>query len=539
MVPLAMGASLLAGVAAATAQAATRQAPVNGGTLNLGFTSDIHTLDPVQLADTQSIVPGLAIYNTLLTYNAKSQVVPELAQRWKVENGGKTYILYLRHGVRFSDGAAFTSQDVIDEFVRDITPSNADPYSGALSAVVGYAAFQKHPKGVPAGLKALGPYAVEINLTEPQGFFLNVLTLVSVSGIPDPAMVKKWGAAYTNHPVGTGPFMLKNYTPEHSLTLVPNPYYWGPKPHLAAVNMYFNLQPNTALLEFERGQLDAVPAAEQFELPPSMYLTAMANPTLRKDYYRAPVIGISIAFMNEQLVPQFKNVLVRQAINYAVSKQQLIARFNNRGLPATQVLPPGMPGYEKNLKGYPYNLQKARQLLKQAGYAKGFSVTYWTPTDTDYLDPAEVIQSDLARVGIKVTLKTMTLGAYETALSANKVTFGPEYWTEDYPDPQDFLFYMLDPSGINGAGNFANWVDPKFAQLERRANALPASEDALRYRLYDEAQNIAVQQAPWLFMWFPVQDMLISPKLEPSPRTHLDLYLNPNLPMALGTIWKQ
>jgi oligopeptide transport system substrate-binding protein len=305
------------------------------------------------------------------------------------------------------------------------------------------------------------------------------------------------------------------------------------------VNMYFNLQPNTALLEFERGQLDAVPAAEQFELPPSMYLTAMANPTLRKDYYRAPVIGISIAFMNEQLVPQFKNVLVRQAINYAVSKQQLIARFNNRGLPATQVLPPGMPGYEKNLKGYPYNLQKARQLLKRAGYAKGFSVTYWTPTDTDYLDPAEVIQSDLARVGIKVTLKTMTLGAYETALSANKVTFGPEYWTEDYPDPQDFLFYMLDPSGINGAGNFANWVDPKFAQLERRANALPASEDALRYRLYDEAQNIAVQQAPWLFMWFPVQDMLISPKLEPSPRTHLDLYLNPNLPMALGTIWKQ
>lgn len=528
------GALLSAGIVGASAAVQAS----GSGVLNLGFTSDIHSLDPIQVADTQSVVPTDAIYNTLLTYNHQSKVIPDLVTSWQVKDGGKLYVLHLRHGVEFSNGDPFNATDVIDEFVRDMTPKNADPYGFALSAVVGYSAFQKKPTGVPKGIMAPNPYTVDIQLTEPQGYFLNVLTLPSIAAIPDPIAVAKYGQSYTNHPVGTGAFMLSAYTPEHSLTLVPNPHYWGPKPKLSQVNMTFSLSAETGLLEFERGQLDVFPAAAQFELPSADYLTVQQNPTLKAQYYRAPVVGISMAFMNEDLVPAFKNPLVRQAINYAVSKIDLIRTFNGRGLPATQVLPPGMPGYQPSVKGYPYNPAKAKALLAKAGYKKGFSFTFWTPSDPNYLNPAQVIASELGQVGIKVSLKTMTLSTYESGMSANKIPMGFEYWTEDYPDPQDFLYYMLDPSGVHGNGNFANWVNTKFAHLERTANALPPSQDARRYQLYKQADDIAVQQAPWLFGWFPVQDMLISSKLSPSPKKDLADYLNANLPLNLDVISK-
>lgn len=536
---LAVAGTLMAGGTVATAAAARHRAAASSSVLNLGFTSDIKTLDPLQTADTQSDVPVDAIYNMLLTYNPQSKVIPSLAQSWQIQDGGKRYILHLRHGVRFSNGDAFTAQDVVDELDRAMNPKNADPYSGALSAVVGYGAYQKKPVGTPSGLTSPNPYTVVIQLTQPQGFFLNALTLPSVGGIPDPAAVAKYGQNYTNHPVGTGPYMLSAYQPGQSLTLVRNPYYWGAKPKIATVNMLFNLTPQTGLQMFEKGQLDVFPAAAQFEIPSADYLTVLSNPALKADYYRAPVIGISMAFLNEQLVPAFKNVKVRQAINYAVNKTALIRTFNGRGLPATQILPPGMPGYQPSLKGYPYNPRKARQLLAEAGYKKGFTVTMWVPSDPNYLNPAQVIQSELGQVGITLKLRTMTLATYEQGMSANKVPMGFEYWTEDYPDPQDFLFYMLDPSLVNGNGNFANWVDPQFAKLEQTANNLPPSQDARRYQLYDQAQSIAMAQAPWLFGWFPVQDALISPSLSPSPKVALYDYLNPNLPLQIASLSKR
>jgi oligopeptide transport system substrate-binding protein len=531
----AAAAALLSAVVGASAQA---QGMGPSGVLNLGFTSDIHSLDPTQQADTQSAVPISAIYNTLLTYNHQSKIVPDLVASWDIKDGGKLYILHLRHGVVFSNGDPFNATDVVDALVRDMTPKTADPYGFALSAVEGYSAFQKKPTGVPKGITAPNPYTVDIQLTQPQGFFLNVLALPSIGAIPDPAVVAKYGQSYTNHPVGTGAFMVSAYTPEHSLTLVPNPHYWGPKPKVAKVNMYFNLSAETGLLEFERGQLDVFPAAMQFELPSADYLAAMANPALKAQYHRAPVVGISFVFLNEQLVPAFKSLLVRQAINYAVSKIALLRTFNGRGLAATQVLPPGMPGYQPSIKGYPYNPAKAKELLAKAGYKNGFSVTFWTPSDPNYLNPAQVIASELGQVGVKVTLKTMTLATYESGMSANKIPMGFEYWTEDYPDPQDFLYYMLDPSGINGNGNFANWVNNKFTALERKANAMPATQNAARYKLYEQADQIAVQQAPWLFGWFPVQDALISSHLSPSPSKDLEDYLNPNLPLNLDVISK-
>lgn len=508
-------------------------------TLNLGFTSDIKTLDPLQTTDTQSDVPVDSIYDMLLTYNRHSQIVPDLVASWKIQDGGKRYVLHLRHGVRFSNGDALTAQAVVDELDRDMNPKSADPYSGALSAVVGYAAYQKKAVGTPSGLSAPDPYTVVIQLTQPQGFFLNGLTLPSVGGIPDPAAVAKYGQNYTNHPVGTGPYMLSSYQPGHALTLVRNPDYWGAKPKIATVHMLFNLTPQTGLQMFEKGQLDVFPAAAQFEIPSADYLTVLTNPSLKADYYRAPVVGISIAFLNEQLVPAFKSTLVRQAVNYAVNKDAIIRTFNGRGLAATQVLPPGMPGYQASLKGYPYNPQKARQLLAKAGYKKGFTVTMWVPSDPNYLNPAQVIQSELGQVGITLKLRTMTLATYEQGMSANKVPMGFEYWTEDYPDPQDFLYYMLDPGLVNGNGNFANWVNAKFGKLEQAANNLPPSQDAQRYRLYDQAQAIAVAQAPWLFGWFPVQDALISPRLSPSPKQALFDYLNPNLPIQIASLSKR
>jgi oligopeptide transport system substrate-binding protein len=202
---------------------------------------------------------------------------------------------------------------------------------------------------------------------------------------------------------------------------------------------------------------------------------------------------------------------------------------NGRWSVMTQVLPPAMPGYDPAIKGYAYNPRLAKKLLKQAGYAHGINnLTYvYTSGRPFTTEVAEAIQQQLAAVGIHVRLKNIADTSSYWSYSADPKNYNIAWtdWWQDYPDPEDFMFNLLDKSNIGGLNN-SEWTNPTFEKDITTADTLPASQDQLRWKLYDQAEQIWYREAPWVPLFYPYIDAIIQPYVGPND---LMVYLHPVL----------
>lgn len=536
--------------------------PTYGGTLTVAYPNDFATLDPAQWNDAQSLAAMQQIYDTLVEYDVNSaKLGPGLATQWTVSSNKLTYTFYLRNA-KFSNGDPVTAQDVAFSLDRVSQPGANSPYSGfAYSDIQGFAQVQAAPKTSAAyqtwssnpmplsGIKVLGPHELSITLVHPEAYFLNDLALM-VGGIQDPAVVRKFGPqdannAYEEHAVGSGPFMLQSWTHSQRLVLVRNPYYWGHKAYLAKVVFLVDVSDQTAYGMFERGQIDLI-----VDPTTDLYQEVLANPATKNDYHRQPWNFVAYGYLNV-LKPPFNNVNVRQALNYAVNKQELIkVALGGRGyMPNDGVLPPGMPGWVNSNTPYPYNLQKAKELLAKAGYPNGgISFNFYVPADSQDEAIAAVLQQDWKQIGVNINIKSVSTAIYWTQSSPpsgggpqSAYIAGDAAWAQDYPDPSDFLTPLLTASGpANDPAHTlfnkdkANYNNPEVDKLVNEANLLPPSQDATRWKLYDEAQAIIEKDAPWIFEYFGVQDALIYPTVGPS---NINLYLHPVKAMQLQYVW--
>jgi len=548
--------------AASAASSAFSSKAVRGGTLTVSYINDFATLDPAQWDDAQSLAAMQQIYDTLVEYKENSdQIGPGLAQSWTVSADNLTYTFKLRNAV-FSNGHPVTAQDVDFSLSRVCQPGANSPYAGfSYSDIVGYSQLQQEPKTSAAytswnskpmllsGIKVLGPHSLSITLVHPEAYFLNDLALY-VGAITDPAVVAKYGPqdknnAYEEHAVGSGPFELQSWVHNQKLTLVANPKYWGPKPYLAKVVFLVGLSDQTQEEMFQKGQIQIIEEPDT-----AVYQYAMANPTLAKDYHTAPMNWVLYGYFDCSK-PPFNNVYLRQALNYALDKPELIkVAVGGRGVvPSDGVLPPGMPAYQNTTEPYPYNVAKAKQLLAKAGYANGLSFKFYIPADTQDQSMADVIQQDWKQIGVNIQIVPVSTSIYWTQASP-PATGGPQTsydagdagWMQDYPDPSDFFSNLLTGSPAPGnasqivyaSSNEANYNNAQVDQLVNEANTLPPSQDQKRWQLYDQAQKIVEQEAPWLFEYFSLQDALVYPTVGPS---NLNLYLHPIKQMQLQYVW--
>jgi ABC-type transport system substrate-binding protein len=519
-----------AGMAAASArQAAT---PRYGGTVTMALDSNIATLDPADWTDIPSMYEMESIYSTLVTYAKNStRIVPGLAT-WTEENGGKTYIFHLNPKARFSNGDPVTAADVQFSLNRvtsyNPTGSGPAPYGSSYSDIVGYNAWfnngQPPPKGVTglSGVKVLGPHTLEIDLVQPAGYFLNTLALMSAV-ILDPAVVNKWGPKqYEYHAVGSGPFEVQSWQPGRQMVLVPNPYYYGPKPYVSKVVIEENVPPSLQLLRFEKGQLSF-----DLNIDSGSYLRILQDPALHKLFHERPYNEIVFLKMNLSH-KLFQNRLVRLALNYAVNRPEIVrAVLNGLGVPADQILPPGIPGYNPAIPQFTYDPAKAKALLAQAGYPNGITLNYvYLSANPDLVRMAEILQQTMAPAGIHLNLHPISeIGTYFPFIINPKNAWDLAYsdWPQDYPNAQDFL-YNLYQRLLTLNPNASEWVDtPRFGQLINAADALPASQEAEAVKLYQQAEVIAHNNAYWVFMYYPVQDGLVQPWMAPD----VNFYLHP------------
>ncbi len=472
------------------AQAAS---PTQGGTLSIEVSADPVGLDPATTLDNDSGYILGTLYDGLTAYGVgTTKVMPGLAASWQITNGGKTYIFNLRQGVKFSDGTPFNAQAVAFWVDHMINPKNPDYYGNLKGAET----FVPFTWGSVTGTQVLGPYKIAIHMSQPNGEFLADLAMVW-NGVTSPKMLRTYGTNAWQHPAGTGPFEFVRWVKGQYVEVKANPNYWGGKPYLSEI--LFKIIPDqaTQLLSLKTGAVNILTDVAPSEIPTiksDAGLRLLAEPGLDDNYISLPV----------QTGP-FKSLLVRQAVNYAVDKAAIdkslyggYAQVMNSPLPTVAF------GYDKTIPAYPYNLQKAKQLMKQAGYPRGFTFTMDVYNNARGYNPiggpelAVAIQNDLKEIGITLNLNVLDPATWLGEARSNSFDkMSLAGWTGDNGDPDDMISPLFNGNAFL-TGNFSHYNNPTVNQ--DFAKALLTSVPAQRAAYYDVIQKQIMHDAPVIFL---------------------------------------
>jgi ABC-type transport system substrate-binding protein len=494
---------------------ATSTTPQSGGTLNVSFQGEPTGLDPAVAWEIESWSIEHCIFNQLLTYATApgpaivtadiATEVPSVANGG-ITNGGKTYTFHLRKGVMFQAPVSreVTAADCKWSMERMLNPkmSPRAPAGYLYDAIAGVTALANGKAAHASGIKIIDPSTLEIDLTQPNYVFDDVMALPFTAVLP-----KEWVAKYSNsaiarHPLGTGPFVFDHWSNGQEIVLKRNPnYFVAGRPYLDELKFELASSSTTALLQLESGQIDVLGSG----IPSGQYVQVMNNPTWKSQVTTAPQVAWYYVFMNTQVKP-FDNMLVRQAFNYAIDTAKIQKLLYGQAQPLNQVLPAGMPGHVDGAQFYTYDPTKAKALLSQAGYPNGFSVTFYTHNVDPMPKLAQTIQNDLSQVGVKAQIKQLAEAPYWSLIERQsaKVPIGLTDWYMDYPDPSDWIGPLFSKSSAttDGSANDSWWWNPQVEALY--AQSQPMAPGPARTKLFAQMQQIIMQQAPTIPLYQPI-----------------------------------
>lgn len=523
------------------------------------FESDVPSLDPIQIGDTQSHDVGHNIYSGLVAYRPQitgpnqslSDLVPVLAESWTISPDGKTYTFKLRQGVKFHNGREFEASDVKYSIERMANPKNAS--KGMANAktlgLAGLEAFQEAGKAGQAvsldSIKVIDKHTVSITLDSVIPFALHMLAMAYFYIVPREE-VEKWGDQFSQHAIGTGPFKLKEWKPNQKITLVKNPdFFIKGEPHLDELRYYIVPDENIRLLWFENGELEhlepPIPAASFDRILSDSKLNSIGNEQLRKldrfnDPSKSQIIKdrewtIQYIGMDTSSEP-FNDKTVRKAFNYAINKRKIIDVVRNgRGIPARGVLPHGFPGFKEDRPvPYPYDLKKAKALMAEAGWkdsnndgildknGKPFKLSFWHNQSAIYAMLGSAVQADLRELGIDIDVRSLEWASYIEKVKpkvgddgklipgeAKLFRFG---WAADYPDPDNYLSTLFNTKNI-GQDNSTSYSNPVVDKLVDKARTTINWPE--REKLYQQAEGQIIEDAPWIFLYTNVEYKLVQP----------------------------
>lgn len=471
-------------------------ATTGGGTLIVGRGGDSAALDPAIVTDGESLKIAHQVFNTLLDYKeGTTEVTPSLAESWTISDDALTYTFKLREGVKFHDGTDFNADAVVFNFDRWSDPNSKYKFEGDSFDYYD-SMFGPEEDRVIASVTATDPTTVVFKLNKPQAPFLQNLAMTCF-GIASPKAIEDEKENFKSNPVGTGPFVFKEWKRSDSITLDKNPNYWQeglPKMDQVIIR---SIPDNTARYNaLQNGEIDMME-----DLSPDDLATLEANPALQK--INRPPFNVAYLGFNTTKKP-FDDPKVRVALNYAVDKQGLIdAFFAGQAQPAVNPIPPTLWGYNKSVEDYPYDLAKAKQLLADAGYPNGLDqelTFYAMPVPRPYMPDgrkvAEVIQASFEQIGVKVKIESPEWATYlEDLKNGTKDDLFIIGWTGDNGDPDNFFYPLLDKDSIGG-NNYSRYDSEEFHDLIVKAQQ--ETDQAERSKLYEQAQVIVKKDAPWV-----------------------------------------
>jgi ABC-type transport system substrate-binding protein len=494
-----------------TKEGVRAQGATSGGTLFLAENSDIRSLDASQAGDGVTMRAVQFLYSRLLRYTGKlnNELIGALAESWKWTPDGKSVTFKLRKNLLFSDGSPLTSEDVAFTFTRLLNPKVKSPYQGTYTIIKGAKDFIAGKADTVAGIEVVDSETVRFDLEKPAPYFLNLIALPT-AGIVSRKAVEKYGDKFTENPVGAGPWALERWTRGQELVLIRNKsYYLAGLPKMERVDVKLGIADNLQVMMFQRGELDMIGPISSAD-----YLKVESDPKLKSCYYSHVGPKLYYIGLNVEMTP-FTNKVVRQALNYGVDKEKLVKLENGRAEIMKGVTPPWVPGFDPSIQPYPYDQEKARQLLAQAGYPNGFELDMLVPDYRDLPQIAASVQADLSRIGVKLNIRQQSYPVFrQTIKQQGKAAIFPLQWSTDFPDAENVLSTVLKGS-MSGQQNFTWYNNPKVNALLDQADG--TMDPQKRSDLYQQADKIVHEEAPWIFGFYLKADALKSPQLKDTP----------------------
>jgi ABC-type transport system substrate-binding protein len=484
--------------------------------------SGIASLDPA-FAKSQAIMWAMhQLYNTLVEVDSTMQLTPSLARRWQISEDRKTFTFTLRDDVYFMDDPCFpggkgrklVAADVVYSLQRIMDKSVASPgawiFNGRVDSVNGFAA----PDDTTFSLRLVQPF-------QPM---LGILSMPYCSIVAREA-VSRYGSDFRRHPVGTGPFRLVAWEEGQAMILARNERYFERDaagralPYLDGIRISFFDSKATEFLEFRQKRLDFINDIEaSFK---DEILTKTGN--LKKQWvgqlllHKHPYLNIEyIGILTDEknpLVAQSPLRLraIRQAINYGFDRRKMMLYLRNSiGTPAESgFVPMGLPSFDSNsVKGYRYDPERARRLLQEAGFPQGQGLpVIKLLTIPVYADLGSYIANELRQVGINIQVEAMQKSLLMEQTSKSVAPMFRGSWIADYPDAENYLsvFYSKNPA----PPNYTRYKNPAFDALYEQA--LLTTNDAARYRLYQQMDRMVMEDAPVIPLWYDMVVHLVQP----------------------------
>lgn len=472
--------------------------------LVVGQIAEPKSLDPQTVTAINDFRILMNLYDGLVRYkDGALEVEPALATAWQISEDGKSYTFTLRDGVRFHDGTRFDAEAVKFNFDRMLDESHPYHETGPFPLSFFFSAIE--------GVAVVDDMTVRFDLNEPYAPFLSNLAYPT-GLIVSPAAVAKHGKDFGRNPVGTGAFEFAEWEGNTKVVVTRNNNYWDGRAGVEAVIFRPITDANTRVAEMLSGGLDIM-----VEVPPDNVATFASD----EDYNLLEQAGPHVWFLilNAKEGPM-ADKRVRQAVNYAINKKELVEDvLQGTAEVAAGPTPPAFAwAYNNSLRPYPYNPDKARSLIREAGHEGAKLTFYVTEGGSGMLDPVPMgaaIQADLAKVGLDVDIETYEWNSFLDKVNPGlegKADMAQMAWMTNDPDTLPFLALRTGAWPAEGGFNSGYYSNPKVDELLESARS--ATDQAERAKYYKQMQTIVRDDAPWAFIANWKQNAIASSRVD-------------------------
>ncbi len=503
----------------------SNRSTVDNNIFHYNEATGIATLDPA-FAKNQSIMwAAHQLYNTLIETDDHLNMKPSLALRWDVTDDRLTYTFHLRPDVYFHDDAVFrhgrgrkmVAGDVVYSFNRIMDPATAS--SGAW--IFNDRVATENP------FTALDDSTFMLRLVRPFNPILGLLSMQYCSVVPQ-EVVKKYGKDFRSHPCGTGPFRFKAWEEGQAMILAKNERYFEKDsagtqlPYIDGIKISFFDSRATEFLLFQQGLLDF-----QNDVDVSFKDEVLNKKGELKSDWKNKIILSKQPYLNTEYLgilhdtsleivkkSPLRLLKVRQAINYGFDRRKMMLYLRNSiGIPAESgFVPAGLPSFDSSaVRGYRYDPQKARQLLREAGYSNGREMpVVKLLTIAIYSDLAGFIAKELEDIGIHIVIDVVPKSLLLEQTAKSEALFFRGSWIADYPDAENYLsvFYSRNPS----PPNYTRYFNPQFDALYERS--LVERNDSVKWKMYQAMDRMIVRDAPVIPLWYDELIHLVNPRVK-------------------------
>lgn len=478
----------------ATGSEAPSGEPKYGGILTAYTSADPKSFDPATLSAWDQTIVAANLLEGLVRLNPEgTDIEPGIAEDWSVSEDGLVWTFNLRDNAKFHNGRDVVAQDFKYSFERVANPDTASPAAWMLNKLVGFDEYQAGTADEITGIKVVDDHTLELTLAEPYAPFISILSSNSLAVVPQEE-VEKWGEDFGQHVVAAGPFTLGQWNFNQDLTVNAFEDYWAGRPYLDGVKFRVINDENTRIVEFDADTLDIA------WITPAHYDRLTSDPTYADCIGKAYTLHTSFLVCNMEKEPFASNKALREAVLCALDTQAVIDMLQKRASVANTLLPEGMLGAVESTGVPPYDVEKAKALMAEAGYPDGLDGTFGviTPPWNNNIKILEIYQQNLKEIGINIEIEPIENSAYNEAIRSGDFEIAWANIVAGYPDPDAMFYPLFHSDNIGSGGNYARYSNPEVDELLDQARA--STDGAERAELYQQIDALILEDLPYAYL---------------------------------------